>query len=127
MWYTCPLLFHLDEQLSLRRHRTGRLMYVQFTSYVCGVISIKSNAYCNLLSGFIKKETLAQLLSCEFCKIFKNTFVQNKSGACFCRRQRSEPFISLYLIYVEENTANYSRWICIKSSKDITRNGCELM
>ena len=24
--------------------------------------------------NFIKKETLAQLLFCEFCKIFKNTF-----------------------------------------------------
>ena len=24
--------------------------------------------------NFIKKETLAQMLSCEFCKIFKNTF-----------------------------------------------------
>ena len=25
-------------------------------------------------SNFTKKETLAQALSCEFCKIFKNTF-----------------------------------------------------
>ena len=25
-------------------------------------------------SAFIKKETLAQVFSCEFCKIFKNTF-----------------------------------------------------
>ena len=25
-------------------------------------------------SNFIKKETLAQVFSCEFCKIFKNTF-----------------------------------------------------
>ena len=24
--------------------------------------------------NFIKKETLAQVLSCEFCEIFKNTF-----------------------------------------------------
>ena len=24
--------------------------------------------------NFIKKETLAQVFSCEFCKIFKNTF-----------------------------------------------------
>ena len=29
----------------------------------------------NVAGGyFIKKETLAQLFSCEFCKIFKNTF-----------------------------------------------------
>ena len=99
--------------------------FVKFTGkYLCQRLFFNKVA---LLLNFIKKETLAQLLSCEFCKIFKNTFVQNKSGACFCRRQRSEPFISLYLIYVEENTANYSRWICIKSSKDITRNGCELV
>ena len=26
------------------------------------------------LSNFIKKETLAQVLSCEFCEFFKNTF-----------------------------------------------------
>ena len=29
---------------------------------------------CNLIS----KETLAQLLSCEFCEIFKNTFFYSK-------------------------------------------------
>ena len=27
-----------------------------------------------LASNFIKKGTLAQVFSCEFCKIFKNTF-----------------------------------------------------
>ena len=31
---------------------------------------IKLQAACN----FIKKETLAQLFSCEFCEISKNTF-----------------------------------------------------
>ena len=30
-------------------------------------------------SNFIEKETLAQVFSCEFCEIFKNTFV-NTSG-----------------------------------------------
>ena len=29
---------------------------------------------------FIKKETLAQVLSCKFCKISKSTFLQNISG-----------------------------------------------
>ena len=34
---------------------------------------------------FIKKESLAQVFSCEFCKIFKNNFfLQNTSAACFC-------------------------------------------
>ena len=30
--------------------------------------------------NFIKKETLALAFSCEFCEIFKNTFLQNASG-----------------------------------------------
>ena len=29
--------------------------------------------------NFIKKETLAQVFSCEFCEISKNTFLQNTS------------------------------------------------
>ena len=40
-------------------------------------------AACN----FMKKETLAQMLSCEFCKIFKNTFLQNTSGWLLLNRQ----------------------------------------
>ena len=30
--------------------------------------------------NFIKKETLAQVFSCEFCEISKNAFLQNTSG-----------------------------------------------
>ena len=30
--------------------------------------------------NFIKKEILAQVFSCEFCEISKNTFLQNTSG-----------------------------------------------
>ena len=30
--------------------------------------------------NFIKKETLEQVFSCEFCEISKNTFLQNTSG-----------------------------------------------
>ena len=34
--------------------------------------------------NFIKKETLAQVFSCECCEISKNTFFsQNTSGGCF--------------------------------------------
>ena len=32
---------------------------------------MKERRVCN----FIKKETLAQVFSCEFCKIFKNTLI----------------------------------------------------
>ena len=31
-------------------------------------------------SKVIKKETLAQVFSCELCEIFKNIFLQNTSG-----------------------------------------------
>ena len=37
---------------------------------------------------FLKKETLAQVSSCEFCEISKNTFLQSTSGRLF-----------LYVIY----------------------------
>ena len=40
-----------------------------------GVSFLRGEA-CN----FLKKETPTQVLSCEFCKIFKNTFLQNSSG-----------------------------------------------
>ena len=37
------------------------------------------------VESFIKKETLAQVLSCEFCKIFKNTFFyRTPVGDYFC-------------------------------------------
>ena len=35
------------------------------------------------LINFIKKESLAQVFSSEFCEIFRNTFLQNTSGGCF--------------------------------------------
>ena len=34
--------------------------------------------------NFIKKETLAQLLSCQYREIYKNTFLQNTYSGCFC-------------------------------------------
>ena len=33
-------------------------------------------------SPLFKKETLAQVFSCEFCEISKNTFFTNSSGGC---------------------------------------------
>ena len=44
-----------------------------------GVLQLCSGPY-----NFIKKETMAQVFSCEFCEISKNTFLQNTSGGCFC-------------------------------------------
>ena len=37
-------------------------------------------ARVSFLINFIKTETLAQVFSCEFCEISKNTFLQNTSG-----------------------------------------------
>ena len=37
----------------------------------------------NILLNFIKKETLAQVFSCEYCKIIMSTFFWNTSGDCF--------------------------------------------
>ena len=34
--------------------------------------------------NFIKKETLAQVFSCEFCEVSKNTFLQNTFGRLMC-------------------------------------------
>ena len=39
----------------------------------------------HLACNFIKKETLAQVLSCEFCKISKNNFFTEPLGDCFCQ------------------------------------------
>ena len=36
--------------------------------------SLFVNKVAGLTCNFIKKESLAQVFSCEFCKIFKNTF-----------------------------------------------------
>ena len=33
--------------------------------------------------NFIKKETLTQVFSCEFCKILRTPFLQNTSSGCF--------------------------------------------
>ena len=47
--------------------------------------SLFFNKVAGAASNFIKKETLTQVFSCEFCKIFKNSlFLKNTSGGCFC-------------------------------------------
>ena len=42
--------------------------------------------------NFIKKDTLAQVLSCEFCKVSKHTFFTEHlwETACFSRRFLAE-------------------------------------
>ena len=50
---------------------------------MCFKISQNSQKNKPHVCKFIKKETLAQVFSCEFCKNSKNTFIQNISGNCF--------------------------------------------
>ena len=46
--------------------------------------------------NFTKKETMAQVLSCEFCETSKITFFSyNTSGGCFCKLKWSK--INFYL------------------------------
>ena len=42
------------------------------------------NKVACLKPAFYQKVTLAEVFSCGFCKIFKNTFLQNTSGGCIC-------------------------------------------
>ena len=44
-----------------------------------------SQENCRHACNFIKKETLAQVFSCEFCEISKNIFLQNTPGQHFRR------------------------------------------
>ena len=53
--------------------KSVRKNFAKFTGKTCVTVSflIKFQAgACN----FIKKQTLTQVISCEFCQIFKNTF-----------------------------------------------------
>ena len=45
--------------------------------------------------NFIKKETLTQVLSCEFCEIFKNAFLTEQSGRLLLK----ERFVSLWALW----------------------------
>ena len=62
--------------------------------------------------NFIKKETIALLFSCEFCKIFKNTFLQNTHGKLEHIR---ESVWFMQLEHLNENfivTVQISSWPC---------------
>ena len=43
--------------------------------------------------NFIKKETLAQVFSCEFCEISKNTFLQKNSVAASAKKTAKNFFV----------------------------------
>ena len=84
--------------------------------------------FCKKVTGgacnFIKKETLAQVFSCGFCEISKNTFSQNTSRWLLLK----ETDIDGYAIFVnvrkfKNNStkaaaigAPANHWICLKMS-----------
>ena len=52
----------------------------------------------SVLINFIKKETLVQVFSCEFCEIFKTPFfLQNIFGGCFCNSTSSKKATTFYV------------------------------
>ena len=60
------------------------------------LISLQADA-CN----FIKKETLAQVFSCEFCEISKNTFLtEHLRCGCFCFLALVEIYAIFHSVYM---------------------------
>ena len=56
--------------------------------------------YCN----FIKKETMAQVFSCEFCKIFKNTFFYRTPPVAASNETSSRDSEKVNLFYLKFKT-----------------------
>ena len=67
--------------------------------------------FFNKVSGacnFIKKETLAQVFSCEFCEISKNTFCWRIPLACnFIKRETLAQVFSCEFCKISKNTFCY--------------------
>ena len=69
---------------------------------------ISKNTFFDKVTGlrleacnFIKKETLAQVLSCEFCKISKNTFSHRTLVAATVKTLESQPAIACSKLIIE--------------------------
>ena len=56
---------------------------------------LKVSQYSQVFSSFIKIDILAQVLSCEFYKVFKNAFSQNTSKRLLCINIESTDIVSL--------------------------------
>ena len=68
----------LNSRSSHRRHSIKKVFLKIWQN------SQENTCVCN----FIKKETLAHVLSCEFCEMFKNTFfTEHPPDDCFCSNQ----------------------------------------
>ena len=67
------------------------------TSFFHVDLLVKEAATRGVLN-FIKKETLAQVFSCEFCEISKNTFLQNNYGRMLC----SYKFAQIHSVHISD-------------------------
>ena len=63
--------------------------------------------------NFIKKETLAQLFSCEFCEILRTPFVQNTSGWQVLWTATSETLNTKHLELKSKEGQKFKRRICL--------------
>ena len=72
----------LEISQNLQETTRDRVFFTKLQAF----LEISQNSQENTCtSNFIKKETLTQVFSCEFCKISKNTFLlQSAFGGCFC-------------------------------------------
>ena len=88
------------------------IFFSRSLTFILALRSSRPDVFCEkgAACNFIKKETLAQVFSCEFCKISKNTFfLQNTSGGCFCStlqfilksRNYCVLFTSIFLILIK--------------------------
>ena len=69
--------------------------------FSCEFCKISKCTACN----FIQKDTLTQVLSCEFCEISKSTFfTYNTSGGCVCFLEETRN--SLFYILISKNLSS---------------------
>ena len=79
-WIKPPILDRSWYEITNTHTHTHTHTHTQIHIY----IYICTPKACN----FIKKETPAQVFSCEFCEISKKTFLQNTLGDCFWKSWR---------------------------------------
>ena len=80
--------FHADECRTSHRKCSVKKVFLEISQNSqensCAIVSFLIKLQASP-SNFIKKETLAQVFSCEFCEISKsNFFYRTPLGDCFC-------------------------------------------
>ena len=66
------------ERILLYLQENETTLFLSFELSLALVMTVKDNRFAQAFSAcnFIKKETLAQMFSCKFCEISKNTFFE---------------------------------------------------